>query len=194
MKAFYVFLFGAIFFIVAGLLGTLVGDKAKFMLWMYDYRTTPTDYFFYYVTRLGEEYGYIAFGIYLWFQSWKKMLTVPILGGVVTLVTFLLKQYFQHERPVLYLNEMGWNNPMSVLGYHIITGLSSFPSGHSMAIWALCTLMAVLIKRGWFSVICVFIGVCVSLSRVYLMVHFLEDVVAGAMVGIALGYGVYYAY
>ncbi len=194
MRAWYVFLFGSVLFLIIGFIGVLMGDKAKFMLWLFQHRSTPSDYFFYYVTTLGEVYGYVIFGIVLWLKSWRKMLTVPILGAIVTIVTFLLKQFFRHERPLLYLNEIGWDGPLSVLGYHVVTGHTSFPSGHSMAVWALCTLMAAQIRIGWFSVLCIFIAVSVSLSRVYLMVHFLQDIVAGAAIGIALGYGVHAAY
>ena len=122
------------------------------------------------------------------------MLTVPILGLVVSLTSYLLKLFFQHERPSLYLERIGWEGSMSILGYPVIGGYHSFPSGHSMAAWAIFTLMAAHIKKTWFSLLCLFFAVSVSISRVYLVVHFLQDVVAGAMIGFSLGYGVYYFY
>jgi len=80
------------------------------------------------------------------------------------------------------------------MDYQVLSGYHSFPSGHSMAAWALFTLMAVHIKKTWFSILALFLATSVSISRVYLMVHFLQDVVAGAMIGFSLGYAVYYAY
>lgn len=180
--------------IIAGVVGSFIGDKAHLLFYLTEYRSTPADYFFYYVTLLGEPHGFIFFGLLLWFISWKRMLTVPVTGIIVTIVSFLLKQVFQSERPILYLDKMGWDGPMSVLDYHIVTGHTSFPSGHSMAGWALFTLMAAHIRKPWFSILCLFLATAVSISRIYLVVHFLRDVVVGAMVGIALGYGVYYYY
>jgi len=194
MKSFYVFVTGAAILMIIGLFASLFSEKAHFLLWMFEWRYPAADYYFYYVTKLGEEHGFIFFGILLWISSWKKMLPVPILGIIVTIVSYVLKLFFQHERPSLYLQKINWEGAISVLGYNTISGYHSFPSGHSMAAWALFTLMAAMIRKTWFSILSLFLAVSVSISRVYLGAHFLQDVVAGAMVGFSLGYGVYYVY
>lgn len=194
MKGFQVFLALAVCFLIAGIAGTMFGDKAYFLIWLTGHRTTVLDYFFYYVTILGESPPFILFGLLLWLSSWKKMLTIPVLGLIATIVSFLLKQSFKSERPRLYLERIGWDGPLHVMDYHVVTGLTSFPSGHSMAAWALFTLMAAHVRKTWFSILAAVLAVSVSLSRVYLMVHFLRDVIAGAMIGIALGYAVYHYY
>ena len=194
MKAFYVFVTGAVLLMAVGVIASLLNEKAFFLLWLSERRHSFPDYYFYYVTRLGEEYGYIFFGIMLWLTSWRKMLTIPVLGLIVSLLSYGLKQFFRHERPSLYLNRIEWEGAMSVLGYPSLGGYHSFPSGHSMAAWALFTLMAAHIQKTWFSIVALILAASVSISRVYLMVHFLQDIVAGAMVGFSLGYGVYYAY
>ncbi len=194
MKAFYVYVTGAIILMLIGLVACMFNEKAHFLLWLWEWRSPVPDYYFYYVTMLGEEYGFIFFGIMLWILSWKKMITIPVLGLSVMLLSYLLKQFFQHERPSLYLEEIGWEGSLSVLGYPALSGYHSFPSGHSMAAWALFTLMAAHIRKTWFSLICLVLAASVSISRVYLMVHFLQDVVVGAMIGFAMGYGVYYLY
>jgi membrane-associated phospholipid phosphatase len=192
MKGFNVFLIGAVCFLIAGIAGSMIGDKGYFLLWLTNHRTMWLDYFFYYITKIGEWPGFVLFGILLWLSSWKRMLAIPILGIVVTLISFILKQSFKSERPTLYLEKIGWDGPLHVLDYHMVTGFTSFPSGHSMAAWALFTFLAAHYKKSWFSVVAVVLAFSVSLSRVYLMVHFLRDVVVGAMIGIALGYATYY--
>ena len=194
MRSFYVFVTGAVIMMIIGLFASLFSEKAHFLLWLFEWRYPAADYYFYYITKLGEEHGFIFFGILLWISSWKKMLPVPILGIIVTVVSYVLKLFFQHERPSLYLQKINWEGAISVLGYHTISGYHSFPSGHSMAAWALFTLMAAMIKRTWFSILALFLAASVSISRIYLVTHFLQDVVAGAMVGFSLGYGVYYLY
>jgi len=194
MKPFQLFAGGAFILMLVGLLGTIINEKAHFLLWLCDCRHPVLDYYFYYITMLGEEYAFIFFGLLLWIMSWKRMITIPILGGVVMLVSYLSKLAFQHERPSLYLEKIGWEGPMTVMDYQVLSGYHSFPSGHSMAAWALFTLMAAHIKKTWFSILALFLATSVSISRVYLMVHFLQDVVAGAMIGFSLGYAVYYAY
>lgn len=194
MKGFHVFIIGAAILLAFGLAAEFLKDKAHFLLWLCDCRHPVLDYFFYYVTLAGEPHGFIFFGLMLWMISWRKMITIPSLGLIVTIVSFLLKEMFQYERPALYLNRIGWEGPMSVLGYYMPSGYHSFPSGHSMAAWALCTLVSAHIKKTGFSIFCLFLATSVSVSRVYLMAHFLQDVVVGAMIGIALGCGVYYLY
>lgn len=194
MRAFYVYAIGSVILMIIGLIASFLNEKAWFLLWLTEWRSPLADYYFYYVTKLGESYGFILFGIFLWLQSWKKMLPVPVLGGIVMLTSYGLKQFFQHERPSIYLNRIEWEGALSVFGYPVLSGYHSFPSGHAMAAWALCTLMAVMIRKSWFSILCLFLAVSVSLSRIYLLAHFLQDVVAGAMIGFSLGYGVYYFY
>lgn len=194
MKAFYVYVTGSVILMITSLFASLFNEKAEFLIWLFKWRNPVADYYFYYITTLGESHGFIFFGVLLLFQGWRKMLPIPILGITVMIVSYLLKQFFQHERPSVYLEKTNWEGTISVLGYHVLGGYHSFPSGHSMAAWALFTLMAAIIKKTWFSLLCLFLAVSVSLSRIYLMAHFLQDVVAGAMVGFALGYGAYYFY
>jgi membrane-associated phospholipid phosphatase len=192
MKAWKVFVAGSIFVMLAGISLTFAGDKGHLVKWFTSYRTPFADQYFYHITKLGEEIGFVIVGIMLWLMSWRKMVFIPLLGGVVTLITYLLKRFFQHERPRIYLDRTGWDGPMAVLDYTLLSGHSSFPSGHSMAAWALFTFTAAMIRKTWVSILCLFFAASVSISRVYLMAHFLRDVLAGAAIGFALGFTAYY--
>ena len=63
-----------------------------------------------------------------------------------------------------------------------------------MAAWALFTLTAALIRKTWVSLVCLFLAASVSISRVYLMAHFLRDVIVGAAVGFSVGLAMYLLY
>jgi len=194
MKAWKVFVAGSIFIMLAGISLTFAGDKGHLVKWFAMHRSPFADHYFYYVTMLGEEISFVIIGLLLWLWSWRKMIFIPILGGVVSLLTYLLKEFFQHERPRIYLDRTGWNGPMAVLDYYILSGHASFPSGHSFAAWALFTFIAAIIRKTWVSVICLLFAASVSISRVYLMAHFLRDVLAGAAIGFTLGFITYYFY
>ena len=99
MSAWRIYVIGAFVFMAAGIGITFLGDKGHFVRWLALHRTPIADYYFYHVTKLGEEYGFIIIGVLLWLKSWRRMIVIPILGGVVTFVTYLLKEWFQHERP-----------------------------------------------------------------------------------------------
>lgn len=194
MRGFVLFRNGAAIILILGLIFSLMTEKAQFLLWLTQFRNPVADYYFYYITKLGEPIGFVICGLWLGISSWKKLITIPVLGVIVMLTSYSLKEFFQFERPSLYLDRMCYEGPLSVLGYPMLSGFHSFPSGHSMSAWALVTLVAVLSKKTWMSVICLMLGVSVAVSRIYLLAHFLEDVVAGAMIGTALGFGVYFGY
>lgn len=185
---------GTIAFVVLSLSISLIGGHGQFLIWLADHRTITADYYFYYATRLGEEYGFVAIGIFFLFRQWRKSLMIAVLGLTVTVVTYILKTIFQFQRPSLFLAEMGWEGPLAVLDYPVLAGYASFPSGHSMAAWALFTFMAALYRKPVVAIGCLFLAISVSMSRVYLMAHFLRDVAVGAAIGFAIGYLIYYVY
>ena len=194
MRAWKIFVIGTFILISFGISMTFLGDKGHFLKWLTTHRNVFMDYYFYHVTKLGEEAGYFIIGIILWLRSWRKMVMVALLGGIVTVASYLLKQFFEQERPSLYLKRIGWDGPMDVLDYQLLSGHASFPSGHSMAAWALFTLTAALIRKKWVSLLCLFFAASVSISRVYLMAHFLRDVIAGAAIGFSLGFAMFMIY
>lgn len=122
------------------------------------------------------------------------MLVIPLLGGIVMLVSYLLKNLFSEERPLLYLRRIGWDGPMAVLDYQLLQPRRVSHQVNLLAAWALFTLIAAMIRKTWVSLVCLFLAISVSLSRVYLMAHFLRDVIGGAAIGFALGAAIYFLY
>src|SRR4029079_4925378 len=106
MKGFDIYRNGAIVLILLGLFFSLTTDKALFLIWLAKHRDTFADYYFYYVTRLGELPGFVIFGLLLWISSLQNMITVPGLGSIVLGISYTMKEFFQHERPSLYLSRI----------------------------------------------------------------------------------------
>jgi membrane-associated phospholipid phosphatase len=194
MSAWRIFYGGATMLMAIGIALTFLGDKGHLVKWFALNRTPLADLYFYHVTKLGEEYGFVVIGLILWLRSWRRMIAIPVLGLLVTLMSYALKKYFHLERPSLYLRRIGWEGPMGVLDYQVLSGYASFPSGHSLAAWALFTLTAAMIRKTWVSILCLFLAASVAISRVYLMAHFLRDVIGGAAIGFVMGYAIYWAY
>jgi hypothetical protein len=57
------------------------------------------------------------------------------------------------------------------------------PSGHTEAATVFYSMLAYWFKRGWVTFLALFMIVAMGVSRVYLGVHFVHDVVAGLLVG-----------
>lgn len=111
------------------------------------------------------------------------------------LTNVLLKPLVSRPRPYVFYGKntqfMSWFTNAGSLKEKDF----SFPSGHTAAAFAYCTVMFLLFRRKYrLSWILPLISVSVMISRVYLMVHFASDVVAGMIIGIAcacISYGVY---
>ena len=185
---------GAAVLIGIGAMFSLFFEKGTFLVWLAHHRNPFLDYYFYWITKACEPIAYFIVALLVLISSWKKMVMVPLAGSLTSLLTYLLKTYFNHERPALYLERLKWAGPMDVLGYHALSDHTSFPSGHSMAAWTLFSLIAMLYRKTWVSILCLFLAVSVSTSRIYLMAHFLQDVVFGAGIGCLIAYGVYSLY
>jgi len=119
--------------------------------------------------------AFVVFVVYLWAEHEKKYI-VPLAYGV--LVTFVLayamKEMFMRPRPYEVLNIV------PVVGNF---ASYSFPSMHAALAFAFLPVLNKVFRKNllWTVVVA---GVAVS--RLYLGVHYLSDIIAGAV----LGYGI----
>jgi undecaprenyl-diphosphatase len=98
--------------------------------------------------------------------------------GVTSLATEQLKQVFDRARP-----PYGADPVTAVVD---IPTSASFPSGHASTSFAAAVALAVLVPK-W-RVPALLLAALVGFSRIYLGVHYTLDVVAGAVLGAAIGY------
>ncbi|PIS32297.1 hypothetical protein COT40_00810 [Candidatus Peregrinibacteria bacterium CG08_land_8_20_14_0_20_41_10] len=133
------------------------------MLWV----TEPLAY----ISMLG-----VLFATVFW--SKKRQWVLPFwLSFLVTLwLVHFLKNFLQMDRPYLLFEF----NPL------IREGGFSFPSSHTAAIFALA--VPLLYAQPRYFKLWLIWGVVVAFSRLYVGVHFLHDVLAGAGLGLATGY------
>ncbi len=166
------------------------------LLCMNPLRQEPLNTFFWLMTKFGEPYSWAAVILLtLFLQKPVKVLPYAVAGLACLLFAFFLKEAFLVRRPYLYLESIGLlPSLVTVPGVDINIGRSSFPSGHTISAFTLTYLLSVYLplrfeKRG---LICALIAILVGISRIFLVQHFLWDVVAGAAVGLAIG-GMIYA-
>lgn len=119
--------------------------------------------------------------IFLFDQKTKKdsIVLITALLVVTILGEGLIKHLVMRERPFVT-----WDLPLlfkAPKGY-------SFPSGHTASSMAVLGIFLLRIKKYRSFVALLAIGI--SFSRLYLQVHYLTDVVAGALLGFVTAYGV----
>jgi len=133
------------------------------------------------VTRLGsgEFLSVVAIVLILVARPRKKMVGILLLAGLAGsyYVTDVLKNIFARPRPFTLV-------PYSHILVSKVEGYS-LPSGH-----AAMAFMAALILSRFFKRPALFftLAALVAFSRVYIGVHFVTDVLAGAIIGILIGY------
>ncbi len=158
------------------------------------------------ISVLGESHWYIGAAIlgFLFFKYYKKnelykqrflfLLYINIFSGLISLV---LKQLFGRIRPwgmrgdsddygfLLFQNfDLGFVEKMK---YHFVTVLdspttySSFPSGHTTTVAAVCTYLVILFPKHLYLIASA--GIIIVASRVLANDHFVSDIFAGIIVG-----------
>mgnify|MGYP003292756150 CR=1 FL=1 len=107
---------------------------------------------------------------------------------VGTLLTnLIMKPLFDRPRPYIYYADnpvfMSWHKSA---GNHIESE-KSFPSGHTTAAFELGVAIFLVMKNKKIAWIFPVFSALVGLSRIYLMVHYVTDVIGGVFVGVFAG-------
>ena len=165
-----------------GLVLWAITDKIGFHLVLNAFHTPILDTFFKYFTYVGAWVPCAVAVVLLIFRKWKIASVILVGQLVATLITTPLKHIIRAKRPSAILSDLGINFPI-VEGVDLHSTLS-FPSGHTSAAFAFCFAVALFCPRWWQKLFCLFVAVLCGYSRIYLSQHFLEDVLAGSMVGV----------
>jgi len=154
--------------------------------WFHQFEYTHLYELFSLITLLGDSLAYLIGGMVLFLHFRHKNVyratdglflfsTVATSGLVADLVKFIAGR----ARPVLYFNE----NLYGFAFFQTAKVWTSFPSGHSATALSVAMLLAMLYPR-W-RVVSICIGFLVALSRIFLVQHYISDVIAGSFLGIA---------
>lgn len=148
--------------------------------WLQSFRTDFMDWLFQSFTIFGEEVIVICILGFIYWCYDKKIgeflgLTVFISLGLNS----LLKLIIMRPRPFMVDDTIANIRPDTAGGY-------SFPSGHTQTASTLFFSLYYFIKKRWLLVVAIIITTLVAISRMYLGVHYLTDVLTGAALGIII--------
>ena len=138
-----------------------------------------------------------AFIIFLWFykRDWRESLLVLLM--IVLVITLcdqfashVCKPFFTRFRPTHHPDFM--DQVKTVFDYR--GGLYGFISSHAANAFGFAMFMSLLFRDRLFSWTIFVWAVVVSYSRIYLGVHFVSDIVPGALSGLFFGGVVYLLY
>ena len=128
----------------------------------------------------GDSWFWLMGILLVWFSKdpyWKSLaLIFGISVGITAVLVLTIKFTVKRQRP-----EGDWGEIYRSSDPH------SFPSGHAARSFMLAVL-AVGLGPDWFAIIMVIWAPLVGLARVAMGVHYLSDVIAGALIGILMGW------
>jgi membrane-associated phospholipid phosphatase len=142
------------------------------------------------LTFLGDGLFNIIIAGALFFVSKLRRLSFHIITAYLLsgIAAQLIKRIFMAPRP----REIIQSNAYSYFLDGITgAGWNSFPSGHTTSVFALATILSLYVHKKSWGVFFLMLAILVGYSRIYLGQHFLQDVLAGSVLGTTVGVIVY---
>lgn len=163
----------------------LIYGKENSFLVINKYNSPQFDYVFRAWTYLGD--GIIWVPLFLYVLFFKRDYFIAVLASLIicTALTHFLKRviYPDEFRPIVVLGEK-----VRVIQGYYMNREHSFPSGHTSTAFTLALLLSSIVKKDFWVYFFPIVAFFVGYSRVYLAQHFVTDVFAGMLVGIASSY------
>lgn len=171
-----------------GALAILFADKLDFQRKINQIGNSGFDVVMRYLTHAGDGIFALLVFIALLFIRIKTALIALICFGLTAGVVQLLKHtvFVKMKRPFYFLQSEANFRIIDDFTYHTS---NSFPSGHAASIFAICTVIAYQYKSKLsVQLLLVIFAILVALTRVYLCQHFLQDIIAGSLIGTLIAY------
>jgi membrane-associated phospholipid phosphatase len=177
-----------LFFALAAWMLYHMGYGEEILFWN-DYREQPLNVFFKTVTRLGEVSAFLLAAFSLLFYRYRYALLLSLTGLAVVPTINGMKNVARVPRPISYFEQIDQrDNVVLVPGVRLNRGRTSFPSGHTAGAFALFTALSLMLRGPYKPLGLLFAvgAIAAGVSRIFLVQHFLTDVLAGAMLGVVI--------
>jgi membrane-associated phospholipid phosphatase len=159
-----------------------MGFELDFIKWLQSFRSGFLDVVFQLFTMLGEELVIIGIlGFLYWCYDKKVGEKVGITVFISLVLNSSIKTLFKRLRPFQVDGAIVNVRPQTSSGY-------AFPSGHTQGAATVFTSAALWLKKKGFLIGAFVITFLVAMSRMYIGVHYLTDVLVGAALGIGISY------
>ena len=177
--------FSLLLVFVVGIFVAIYGKDKSFLV-INGAHSTEADYFFNYVTYLGD--GLLWIPLFLYVLIYKRDFFIAVLSALIicTIITHVFKRviFVDEPRPLRLLENLARAVPLVKHNNYV----NSFPSGHTSTAFTFALLLAYIIRKNFAIYAFPIVAFIVGYSRVYLAQHFVTDVLAGMITGIISSY------
>lgn len=176
-------------FFAAGLSLLLFVPYGDEILHLNTLREEPLNSFFRFCTRFGEPPAYFAAALAALFWRFRFVVLIALTGLVTIPLVYTMKDKVGADRPITYFEKQGIRDAVVLVpGVPLNGGQTSFPSGHTMAAFGLFGMLTLATTRrtSMLGFAFAWTAILVAVSRIFLVQHFLVDVLGGAFLGISI--------
>ncbi|MDQ6903166.1 MAG: phosphatase PAP2 family protein [Bacteroidota bacterium] len=176
------FFIGVLIFLLASFSVFIFFSKAEGFILLNPYHTNFLNFVFIPLTYLGDGFFCVAVGLLLFFLK-KRFLSLMVLSSyaISGIIAQVLKGYIVEARPAVYLKDTTYQYFIENVTLH---NFHAFPSGHTASAFALAAVLSFGVTNKKYSMLFLAGAILVGYSRIYLAQHFIDDVLAGAIIGI----------
>ncbi|MDR0792192.1 MAG: phosphatase PAP2 family protein [Chitinophagaceae bacterium] len=181
-KLFFLCVF--VWLIVTGYMAFVTGKAASFFL-INHARSRLLDIVSTVFTFIGDG-KFIVLLAALLFIIKKRRIALTLLGCFLFsgLIVQLFKQFTWIERPKIW---QGTQGNVLTAPWEKLMEWNSFPSGHTTSAFAAACVLSLFTSNNKLKILFFVVACCTAYSRIYLGEHFMEDVFAGTLFGLAGG-------
>ncbi len=170
-------------FILTGALLLILYSKVEFSLLVNQLSSPSLDLFFNTVTQLGLGGLLAVLAVFFVFVRYYYAVLCTGILALSGIISFLFKKvlFATAMRPLHFMGDMPLRFPAGMEEHF----KHSFPSGHTMTIFAAAFILFWIYRDYRVAIINFSLAVLVAISRIYLFQHFFIDVYVGAILGIS---------
>lgn len=189
MREYRWYFYPAGIFLVAAAIAAGTLPYGEEILFLNDLRFEPFNTLFRMITGLGEPYMWVIAVVYYLVRNRRMAVPVIAAGLLVIPVSYIVKDKAGTDRPYTHFQNIGKSDQVVVVpGVALNRGKTSFPSGHTMSAFGLYCMLALLSagKNRDLLLTLAVLSVLTGVSRIFLVQHFLIDVIGGAILGMMI--------
>jgi len=176
--------------VISGFGLMLMFSKTELFLWINNHHNPFFDEFFKIITFLGDGITTILVVLFLLFVNYRYAVFTAIAYAYSSLVVQILKRIFHAPRPIKYFEDI---SPIRTIEGYSIHQWNSFPSGHTASVFTLAVVLTFIVKDKKYHWLILPLAALTAFSRVYLAQHFMEDIIAGAILAVMLTFQLRYS-